>query len=97
MILVLVTRPFSSAVGLSKPFRPPGFVERSTTKEISNQSDNGQIPSENQKDLNSEPMFLPSASLLDTPDGDVHPHEEGKWKLHLEDGFQLTRVKRFAR
>lgn len=27
MILLLVTRPFNSAAGLSKPFRPPGFVE----------------------------------------------------------------------
>jgi hypothetical protein len=68
-----VTKPFSSAVGLSTPFRPPGFVERSV-KVVSNASD--APPSREDKNLEKNPVTTP---LPATPSEDVESHhQEGK-------------------
>jgi hypothetical protein len=78
--VALVTRPFNSAAGLSKPFRPPGFVDRSA-KEISNQANKSHEKLPSHEELNCEPVIAPSLPVTLAEDGHLH-HEEGRKSVH---------------
>jgi hypothetical protein len=75
----LVTRPFNSAAGLSKPFRPPGFVERSAVG-ISNQSDISYEKLPSHVESIRKPVIPPSPPVTPSEDVNSDHDQEGKKK-----------------